>query len=86
MSIQDFSSFYDKPCKIKLRSGKEVYGVIWKNHNEDNQEHFFASSKEYEAYKSALLDEEDDNNKFSTVNINDVVSVESLESFLGNDN
>jgi len=37
----------DKPCKFRLRSGKEVYGVIWKERGIRPNEVLFASSGDY---------------------------------------
>ncbi len=43
----DVSIFMDKPCKFRLRSGKEVYGVIWQELGSRPHEVMFASSGDY---------------------------------------
>ena len=43
----DVSLFLHKPCKFRLRSGKEVYGVIWREQNSHPNEVMFASSGDY---------------------------------------
>jgi hypothetical protein len=42
MTRTEFLSINDLPCRFKLRSGKEVYGVIW----EKNQGYYFATLNE----------------------------------------
>ncbi|MBS1583093.1 MAG: hypothetical protein JST66_12925 [Bacteroidetes bacterium] len=37
-----------KPCRFKLRSGKEVYGVIWEVETNETRRLFFASVRDYE--------------------------------------
>ena len=56
MTPVDLSPFYHKPCKYKLRSGKEVFGVIWL---EDTLQphHYFSSTHVYdEALKASMID------------------------------
>lgn len=43
----DVSLFMDKPCRFWLRSGKEVYGVIWRDMDSQPNEVMFASSGDY---------------------------------------
>ena len=49
MENNEISHFLEKPCKFKLKGGKEVYGVIWKENSDD--ELYFTSSYEYQQYK-----------------------------------
>ncbi len=50
MGSTEFSNYYNKPCRFKLKSGKEVFGVIWEDIVNGNKEYFFASSSEYQAF------------------------------------
>jgi hypothetical protein len=78
-SIQ-LSTFIDKYCRFKLRSGKEVYGVIWRNSVGNQVIHYFASAVERTRYKKAeqLHDEETCEKIKVPVNIEDIVNVEPL--------
>ena len=44
--------FLDKPCKFRLRSGKEVYGVIWREQHNHPNEVMFASSGDYHRWQA----------------------------------
>lgn len=35
-------------CRFRLRSGREVFGVIWKQNNDHGQHLFFATNSDYE--------------------------------------
>lgn len=43
MTRTEFLSINDQPCRIKLKSGKEVFGVIWEKPQQDNTAYYFAS-------------------------------------------
>lgn len=58
----DINHFLEKHCRIKLRSGKEVYGILWRDGREDKL--FFSSAgdrtKAHQLRDTALsLDAED---------------------------
>jgi hypothetical protein len=80
MDTTQISSFIDKYCRFKLRSGKEVYGVIWKNAVGNQVTHYFASAVERTRYKKAeaLHDEETCEKIKVPVNIDEIVTVEPL--------
>ena len=48
----DVSLFLHKPCKFRLRSGKEVYGVIWRELDNRPNEVMFVSSGDYYRWKA----------------------------------
>ena len=55
MDISRLSSFTHKHCRFKLRSGKEVFGVVWEVETADTQGDgtpttslYFASVRDYE--------------------------------------
>jgi len=76
MSSEKLSAFFDRPCKFKLKSGKEVYGVLWE---EKDKEHFFASPVEYLEYLKSKKDTQKIDDRYITrVNINEFISAEKL--------
>ena len=50
MTKVDINRFLNKHCRIRMRSGKEVYGVIWEEPSTDTPELYFASFKEHKEY------------------------------------
>ena len=50
MGLQDFSAYFQQHCKFRLKSGKEIYGVIWKEDSAQHPQYYFASSNEYKRY------------------------------------
>ena len=79
-SIQ-LSNYIDKYCRFKLRSGKEVYGVIWQNAEGNKVIHYFASAVGRLKYKRA--EQQHDNKTCEElkvqVDIEDIVTVEPLD-------
>lgn len=55
MSCSELKLYYDRPCRFKLRSGKEVYGVIWAEHDQL----FFASVEAYKIFSENDLIEDE---------------------------
>jgi hypothetical protein len=43
MTRFDFLSYNDRPCKFRLRSGKDIFGVIWETKLSENHYYYFAS-------------------------------------------
>lgn len=80
MDSFQLSKFIDKYCRFKLRSGKEVYGVIWKNAEGNKVMHYFASAVERIRYKKAEQQHDDLTcEKIKVpVNIEDIVIAEAL--------
>lgn len=48
MELAHILDFAHKHCRFKLRSGKEVYGVIWEVETNESTRLFFASIRDYE--------------------------------------
>lgn len=53
MELSHLSAFTHKHCRFKLRSGKEVYGVVWEVETSDGSgapsiSLYFASVRDYE--------------------------------------
>ena len=43
MTRFDFLSYNDRPCKFRLRSGKDVFGVVWEIKSSELLSYRFAS-------------------------------------------
>lgn len=46
MTRTEFISINDQPCRFRLKSGKEVYGVIWEKSQPNTTAYYFASLSE----------------------------------------
>lgn len=82
MKRTDILTYGEQPCKFRLRSGKEVFGVIWETMKQDTVVHYFASAVERMRYKKAEAnnDVEACKNLITEVNIDEIVSAEPLNS------
>lgn len=80
MKRTDILTYGEQPCKFRLRSGKEVFGVIWETMKQDTVVHYFASAVERMRYKKAEAnnDVEACKNLITEVNIDEIVSAEPL--------
>ncbi|MFQ5334868.1 MAG: hypothetical protein ACE5DN_02220 [Flavobacteriales bacterium] len=80
MGASEFSPFYNKPCRFRLKSGKEVFGVIWEDIVNGNKEYFFASSGDYQAYvNSAKTNRSAKRPDPIKLDINDVLDAQQIE-------
>lgn len=59
MELGNIRNFTNKHCRFKLRSGKEVFGVVWEvestdrsGQGQDSKRLFFASIRDYERLRS----------------------------------
>lgn len=78
----DVSLFLDKPCKFRLRSGKEVYGVIWREHSAGVSQLLFASSGDYLRIKESPASTTEQELASIAVRLNrdDVIAAEILDN------
>jgi len=81
MNRKDIATYFDKYCRFKLRSGKEVYGVIWENAQGEMVEHYFASAVERDKFKHAeQVNDIDTCEKIKTpVNIDEIIDAQQLD-------
>lgn len=50
-----FKNFEKRHCRFKMKSGKEVYGIMWEEpENESKFKYYFSSSGDYERFKTKL--------------------------------
>ncbi len=47
MEALKLSYYENKPCKFILRSGKQVFGIVWKERESNSPEYFFTSAINY---------------------------------------
>ncbi len=82
MEAREIQTFFEKHCKFKLRSGKEIFGVIWEVENGRSKEHYFASIFNHRLYKKAQRNNEyvEVERLMYTVNLDEIVHVERLVS------
>ena len=81
MELTRIRPFAHKHCRFKLRSGKEVFGVIWEVEGLEKRSLFFASIGDYERLQR------DPNKPVSVINlrpeeikrINDAADLEHLK-------
>lgn len=50
MTRRDLSAYFHRHCRLRLRSGKEVFGVLWQ-HEERDDLLYFASHSEHHALR-----------------------------------
>ena len=76
MELTRIRPFAHKHCRFKLRSGKEVFGVIWEVEGLEKRTLFFASIGDYERLQR------DPNKPVSVINLRpeEIMHVESLAS------
>jgi hypothetical protein len=48
MDLTHIRDFTHKHCRFKLKSGKEVYGVVWEVETSGSQRLYFASVRDYQ--------------------------------------
>ena len=78
MNYADLQTFFHHHCKIKLRSGKEIFGVLWKDLSETDRAIYFASyidHKKMLSTKPALSVRQEN---FMKIQIDDILGVEPL--------
>jgi hypothetical protein len=51
MDLTHIRDFTNKHCRFKLKSGKEVYGVIWEVETGESVRLYFASVRDYERFQ-----------------------------------
>ena len=83
MDLAHIRPYTHKPCRFKLRSGKEVFGVIWEVETTDktgvvgeSKRLYFASIRDYERLQQDTLQPI----QVSPVQPEEIVHVESLAS------
>jgi hypothetical protein len=74
MTQAEFRLYNDQPCRFRMKSGKEVFGVIWEKPQSGNTSYYFASLSE--RYNRSQRN----NSIGMMINIEDVVGAELLSN------
>lgn len=79
MTKGDLIDYYHRHCRLRLRSGKEVFGVLWEDER-SRDKLYFASHGEHEAWQQAMeLKQSDRAHRLAQqVSPDDIIAVESL--------
>lgn len=80
MNYTELQSFFHHHCKIKLRSGKEVFGVVWKDLPETDKAIYFASYIEHKKLMSQQIAAKTDPAKLLKLEIEDIMGIEPIVS------
>lgn len=74
MTLAEFRAYNDQPCRFRMKSGKEVFGVIWEKPQMGDVSFYFASlSERYSGTKR-------NSSIGMMINIEDVVGAELLSN------
>ncbi len=77
MEILNFKFYEKKHCKFVLRSGKQVFGIVWEEQNAQTKKYFFSSVYQY--MKAKLKNSEGLKNFAHPISIDDVIHAELME-------
>ena len=75
MTRNEFLQVNDRPCRFKLKSGKEFFGVIWETPENGSSAYFFSTVGE-------RFDPRSKNNFGVPVQLDDIVGAELINSSL----
>lgn len=75
MTRNEFLQVNDRPCRFKLKSGKEVFGVVWENAGDIQPVYFFATLGE-------RFDSRNKTNFGVNIDLEDIVGAELINSSL----
>lgn len=78
MNYLKIQSLFHHHCKIKLRSGKEVFGVVWKNLSDTDKAIYFASYIEHKKLMAEKLSTSNNYDKLLKLEIEDILGIEPL--------
>ncbi|CAG0971600.1 MAG: hypothetical protein HND27_07425 [Bacteroidetes bacterium] len=81
MTTTEAKQFLNKHCIFKLKTGKEVFGVIWEVFSGNKTSYFFASAREHEILKQTNADNEELLFKMGQpIKLEDIINAKSLVS------
>ncbi len=78
MSTLNLKPLFHKNCRFKLKSGREVYGVIWEEQKGLAKRYYFASIGDYEKMLKCVNGSS--GAQIQQINIEDVLLAENLAS------
>lgn len=80
MSTKDLQTYYNTRCRFKLKSGKEVFGVIWEVETANGKNLFFTSLSNAQFVIKAKSDVELASKIGNPLAIEDIILAEKLVS------
>lgn len=78
MNYLKIQSLFHHHCRIKLRSGKEVFGVVWNDLSQTDKAIYFASYIEHKKLMAKQRASSIDFNKLLRLEIEDILGIEPL--------
>ncbi len=77
MNYHEIQSFFNHHCRIKLRSGKEVYGVLWEEMTDTDKAIYFAS---YIEHKRMMTKQKSEGSQLipQQVSFEDILGIEPI--------
>lgn len=75
MTRSEFIQVNDRPCRFKLKSGKEFFGVLWQNTADGDESYYFSTMGE-------RFDPRNKNNFGVRVQLEEIVGAELINSSL----
>jgi hypothetical protein len=79
MNYNELELFFHHHCRIKLRSGKEVFGVLWEEMSDSEKAIYFASYIEHKKLMAKKRQETSkDNSSLLKLSLDDILGVEPL--------
>lgn len=78
MNYLKIQSLFHHHCRIKLRSGKEVFGVVWTNLSDTDRAIYFASYIEHKKLMAEKLSSSKNYDKLLKLEIDDIMGIEPL--------
>lgn len=78
MNYLKIQSLFHHHCRIQLRSGKEVFGVVWKNLSDTDKAIYFASYIEHKKLMAEKLSSSKNYDKLLKLEIEDIMGIEPL--------
>ena len=80
MNRTEFLPLNDKPCRFKLKGGKEIFGIIWENNIGKHPVHYFSSTADRMRYKfpETVNSRISFEKVFTPVHLEDIVQAEPL--------
>lgn len=76
MEIFKFKYYEKKPCKFILRSGKQVFGIVWEEDKNNSKKYFFSSAVQY--MRAKIKNSEELKSFAYPIAIEDVIHAELL--------
>jgi len=80
MNYEEIQSYFNRHCRIKLRSGREVYGVLWEEMNEVERAIYFASFIEHKKLMNKRKKQETAADPSLRLLSEDILSIAQIES------